>query len=189
MGRKYLLAAFVVVVLMTGAVLALVTRAGANGSPRAGAAAIAQVTRGAFVRTLRLTGIIESVRYYNVTAPRLVGVTGPNTLIITKLARGGAQIAAGDLLVEFDRQTQLKAAFDRRAEYLDFGEQIRKKRAEHEQARAKDDAERAVAGNAVETARLELKKNELLPKIVAEKNTLQVEQAQAAGDVRLEAAR
>ena len=178
MRRQYLLAALVVV-LATGVVLARVARARANGSAPAGAAATVQVARGAFVRTLRLTGIIESVRYYNVTAPRLVGVTGPNTLIITKLARGGAQIAPGDLLVEFDRQTQLKAAFDKRAEYLDFEEQIRKKRAEHEQARAKDDAERAVAANAVETARLETKKNELLPKILAEKNTLQVEQTQA----------
>lgn len=178
MGRKYLLAAFVVVLVM-GAALALVAGARASGSQPAGAAAVAQVARGAFVRTLRLTGIIESVRYHNVTAPRLVGVTGPNTLIITKLAHGGGQIAPGDLLVEFDRQTQLKAAFDRRAQYLDFEEQIRKKRAEHEQARAKDDAERAVAANAVETARLELKKNELLPKILAEKNTLQLEQTQA----------
>ena len=69
----------------------------------------------------------------------VVGVSGPgsNTLIITKLARGGAQVTEGDLLVEFDRQNQLKAAFDKRAEYLDFEEQIRKKRAEQEQARAK----------------------------------------------------
>jgi len=179
MRRKYLLAAFVVLVV-AGSLLALVARARANGtSPPAGAAGVAQVSRGAFVRTLRLTGIIESVRYHNVTAPRLVGVTGSNTLIITKIARGGSQIAPGDLLVEFDRQTQLKAAFDKRAEFVDLEEQIRKKRAEQEQARAKDDAELAVAANAVETARLEMKKNELLPKILAEKNTLQLEQEQA----------
>jgi HlyD family secretion protein len=121
------------------------------------------------------------VRYHNVTAPRLVGVTGPanNALIITKLAKGGAQVTEGDLLVEFDRQTQLKAAFDKRAEYLDFEEQIRKKRAEQEQARAKDDAELALAGHGVDTARLEVRKNEVLPKINAEKNTLGMEEAQA----------
>lgn len=179
MPRKYLLTAFVVI--LTAAVgIALVPRARANGSTPAGGQAVVQVARGAFVRTVRLTGIIESVRYHNVTAPRLVGVTGPNTLIITKLARGGAQVAAGDLLVEFDRQTQLKAAFDRRAQYLDFEEQIHKKRAEQEQAKAKDDAELAVAANAVETARLEMKKNELLPKILAEKNALRLEETQAS---------
>jgi len=178
MPRKYLLTAFAVV-LVAGAGVGLVPRARANGSQAPGGLPTVQVARGAFVRTLRLTGIIESVRYYNVTAPRLVGVTGPNTLIITKLARGGAQIAAGDLLVEFDRQTQQKAAFDRRAQYVDLEEQIRKKRAEQEQAKAKDDAELAVAANAVETARLEMQKNELIPKILAEKNTLRLEEAQA----------
>jgi multidrug efflux pump subunit AcrA (membrane-fusion protein) len=178
MRRKYLLAAFAAILMLAGA-LALVPRARANGSPPATGPAAVQVARGPFLRTLRLTGIIESVRYHNVAAPRLVGVTGPNTLIITKLARGGAQVAAGDLLVEFDRQTQLKAAFDKRAEYLDLEEQIRKKRGEHEQARAKDDAELAVAANAVETARLELKKNEFLARILAEKNTLRMEEAQA----------
>jgi HlyD family secretion protein len=139
------------------------------------------VKRSAFIRGLRLTGIIESVRYHNVATPRLVGVTGPgnNALIITKLARGGAQMAQGDLLVEFDRQNQLKAAFDKRAEYLDFEEQIRKKRAEQEQARAKDDAELAVAANGVETARLDVRKNEVLPRINAEKNDLALEEAQA----------
>ena len=140
-----------------------------------------QVTRGPFLQTLRLTGIIESVRYHNVTAPRLVGVTGPgsNALIITKLAKGGAQVTNGDLLVEFDRQSQLKAAFDKRAEYLDFEEQIHKKRAEHAQARAKDDAELALAANGVDTARLEVRKNEVLAKINAEKNSLGMEEAQA----------
>jgi len=179
MPRKYALAAFVLV-LMAGVGIALMARVRANGSAPAGGPPMVQVARGPFVRTLRLTGIIESVRYHNVTAPRLVGVTGPtNTLIITKLARGGSQVAAGDLLVEFDRQTQLKAAFDRRAQYLDFEEQIRKKRAEQEQAKAKDDAELAVAANAVETARLEMKKNELVAKILAEKNSLRLEQVQA----------
>ena len=139
-----------------------------------------QVAKSAFVRGLRLTGIIESVRYHNVVTPRLVGVTGPNTaLIITKLARGGTPVAEGDVLVEFDRQSQLKAAFDKRAEYLDFEEQIRKKRAEHDQNRAKDDAELALAGHGVDTARLDVRKNEVLPKINAEKNDLAMEEAQA----------
>ena len=176
---KYLLVAFVVVIL--GASIALMQRVGADEPAVAGVPGSAHVARGSFHRTLRLTGIIESVRYHNVAAPRLVGVTGAgsNTLIITKLARGGAQVAQGALLVEFDRQNQLKAAFDKRSEYLDFEEQIRKKRAEHEQARAKDDAELAVAANAVETSRLEMRKNEFLAKILAEKNSLRMEEAQA----------
>jgi hypothetical protein len=177
--RKYLLA-IVVVVAVTTVGIALLQGVSADPETVTHARGSVQVGR-SFVRSLRLTGIIESVRYHNVTAPRVVGVSGPgsNTLIITKLARGGAQVTQGDVLVEFDRQNQLKAAFDKRAEYLDFEEQIRKKRAEHEQARARDDAELALAAHAVETARLEVRKNEVLPKINAEKNTLLQEEALA----------
>ena len=179
MRRKYLLVA---VVVAAGAVgIALLRPVGADEHVATGATSIVSVARGPFLQTLRLTGIIESVRYHNVAAPRLVGATGPgsNSLIITKLARSGSQVAAGDLLVEFDRQNQLKAAFDKRAEYLDLEEQIRKKRGEQEQARARDDAEMALAAHAVETARLEARKNEVLPAIDGEKNTLRLEEAQA----------
>jgi len=179
MKRRYLLVGFLAAIV-AGAV-ALIQRVGADEPAATETPGLVQVARAPFVRSLRLTGIIESVRYHNVAAPRLVGVSGPgsNSLIITKLARGGAQVGEGDLLVEFDRQNQLKAAFDKRAEYLDLEEQIRKKRAEHEQARAKDDAELAVAANGVDTARLEMKKNEFVAKILAEKNTLRLEEAQA----------
>jgi HlyD family secretion protein len=179
MHRKYLLVAFLLALVVAG--VALIQRVGADEPPVSDPSGTVRVARGPFVRSLRLTGIIESVRYHNVAAPRLVGVTGAagNSLIITKLVRGGAQVSQGDLLVEFDRQNQLKAAFDKRAEYLDFEEQIRKKRAEHEQVRAKDDAELAVAANGVDSARLEMKKNELIAKILAEKNTLRMEEAQA----------
>jgi HlyD family secretion protein len=179
--RKYLLALVVVIVVTTVGLALLQVGVGADPETAALPRGSVQVGRSAFVRSLRLTGIIESVRYHNVAAPRLVGVSGPgsNTLIITKLARGGGLVSAGDLLVEFDRQNQLKAAFDKRSEYLDLEEQIRKKRGEQEQVRAKDDAELAVAANAVDTARLEVRKNEVLAKIPAEKNTLRLEEAQA----------
>ena len=140
-----------------------------------------KVARGPFVKTLRMTGLVESVRFHNVAAPRLVGATGPgsNTLIITRLRPSGSRVAAGDLLVEFDRQNQLKAATDKRSEYRDLEEQIRKKRAEQEQARAKDDTELFVAASAVENARLEIKKNAYLGRIDQEKNEQRLEEAQA----------
>jgi multidrug efflux pump subunit AcrA (membrane-fusion protein) len=180
MQRKYLLVFVIAVVIGIGGI-ALLQGFGAADPVVTQTPGAVQVARTAFVRALRLTGIIESVRYHNVAAPRVVGGSGPagNTLIITKLAKGGAQIAEGDLLVEFDRQNQLKAAFDKRAEYLDLEEQIRKKRGEQEQARAKDDAELAIAQHGVESASLEVRKNEIIPKINAEKNTLRLEEAQA----------
>ena len=140
-----------------------------------------KVARGAFIRTLRMTGLVESINFHNVAAPRLVGVTGPgsNTLIITKLLPSGTQVVPGQLLVEFDRQNQMKAAIDKRSEHRDLEEQIRKKRAEQEQTRAKDDTERAVAANAVENANLEMLKNAYLGRIDQEKNQQRVEEAQA----------
>jgi multidrug efflux pump subunit AcrA (membrane-fusion protein) len=179
--KPYLLVAFVLVVLV-GA-LAIVRGVGAGG-PEIDAsqdASAVKVARGPFVRTLRMTGLVESIRFHNVAAPRLVGATGPgsNTLIITRLRPSGMHVEPGDLLVEFDRQNQLKAAIDRRSEHRDLEEQIRKKSGEQEQARAKDETELAVAANAVANAQLEIKKNVYLGRIDQEKNEQRLEEAQA----------
>ncbi len=81
--------------------------------------------------------------------------------------------------MEFDRQNQLKVALDRRAEYLDLEEQIKKKRAEHQQIRATDDADVALAKHAAEMSVLEMRKNPLLPRINVEKNELRLEESEA----------
>jgi HlyD family secretion protein len=185
MKKPYLVLALILVVLV-GA-LAIVRSVRAGGPPDDGevearqATGSVKVARGAFVKTLRMTGLVESIHFHNVAAPRLVGATGPgsNTLIITKLMPSGTVVVPGQPLVEFDRQNQLKAAIDRRSEHRDLEEQIRKKRAEHEQARAKDDTELAVAANAVENAHLEMKKNAYLGRIDQEKNEQRVEETQA----------
>ena len=183
MKRPYLLLAVAVLALIGTLAVVRGVRAGiAEAEPRSteGTASF-KVTRGPFVKTLRMTGLVEAIRFHNVAAPRLVGATGPgsNTLIITRLLPSGTPVVPGQLLVEFDRQNQLKAAIDRRSEYRDLEEQIQKKRAEHEQLRAKDEAERAVAANAVENARLEMTKNEYLGRIDQEKNEQRLEETQA----------
>jgi HlyD family secretion protein len=177
----YLLLALILVVLVGGLAIVRGLRAGGPDDDARQGTASFKVARGAFVKTLRMTGLVESIHFHNVAAPRLVGATGPgsNTLIITKLIPSGTNVVTGQLLVEFDRQNQLKAAIDKRSEHRDLEEQIRKKRAEHEQARAKDDTELAVAANAVENAHLEMKKNEYLGRIDQEKNEQRLEEAQA----------
>jgi HlyD family secretion protein len=139
---------------------------------------IAVAARRDFVRTVRVSGTVAAVRSTLVSAPRL---SGPNSssLVIVRLVRGGASVKRGSLLVEFDRQQQLSNAFDRRAEYLDLEEQIRRKRAEQAAARAKDETELTQAGSDAERARLETLKNDMLPAIEAEKNTQRLEEAQA----------
>jgi HlyD family secretion protein len=127
---------------------------------------------------LRLHGSVEPVRSHPVVVPRLSGSTA-GSLVIVRLVKPGAAVKRGDLLIEFDRQAQMKTAHDREAEYLDFVEQINKKRGEQLTARAHDEAEVKTAENAVKSADLEMLKNEIAPPITVEQNRLSLDEARA----------
>ena len=138
------------------------------------------VARRDFVRSIRIAGTVEAVQATTVSVPRLQGQgTTTMSLVITRLIRPGSLVKPGDLLVEFDRQDQLKNALDRRAELSDLEQQIKKKEAEERAARARDETALQAAETALTRAQLDMLKNELLPKIQAEKNTLAHEEAQA----------
>ena len=178
-SRLWIAIAVVLISVATGAAL---MRGRDPGNPDSGQSGkretTATVKRQDFVRTVRLSGTVEAVESTTIAAPRL---SGPNTqsLVITKLIKAGSPVEKGDLLVEFDRQTQLANALDRRAELNDLEQQIRKKEAGERATRARDDGEILLAESALSRARLETTKNELLPRIQAEKNDLSVEQAVA----------
>jgi HlyD family secretion protein len=127
---------------------------------------------------VRLHGSVEPVRSHPLVVPRLTG-SGNGSLVIVHLIKPGTFIKRGDLLIEFDRQAQIKTAHDREAEYRDFVEQITKKRGEQVTARAHDEAEIKTAENAVKAADLEMLKNEMSPPIIAEQNTLTLAEARA----------
>lgn len=155
------------------------SREGAGPPARSPApAAQASALRKDFVSTLRLHGTVEAVRSWVVAAPRLAGSTA-SALVVTKLAVPGTEVRKGDLLVEFDRQGQLKTAQDRRSDHLDLVAQIQKKQAEHDVARAADETALRQAEHDVERARLEILKNEMLSRIAAEKNEQALEEAEA----------
>ena len=174
--RTYLAGAGVVVtaavILLTG----VFTRPAAQ-APR-GARATAKVLRKDFVRSRRLNGTVEAVESTSIPAPRLAGQNN-NSLVIMRLVNNGATVKPGDVLVEFDRQDQIRNALDRQADLTDLEQQIRKAEAEEVAAQASDESALQQARDAEARARLELIKNDLLPKIEAEKNTLAYEQAQA----------
>jgi multidrug efflux pump subunit AcrA (membrane-fusion protein) len=130
-----------------------------------------------FVRSLRVQGTVEAVRADIVIAPRLAAAGG--SLLITKLVRSGRHVKPGDLLVEFDGQTQEKAVLDRQTDYLDLVEQIRKKEAEQKVVVVRDETALKEAENALESARLDLARKEILSRIDAEKNQQHFEEAQA----------
>jgi HlyD family secretion protein len=142
------------------------------------AASTVTARRGTFVRTVRVTGTTEAVRSAAAIVPRLAGQSSP-TLVITRLVKGGTRVRAGEVLVEFDPQEQIRSAFDRRTEYQDLEQQIRRLEAEQAAQRAVDETAVKQAENDVGRAQLEVRKNRVLPAIEAEKNTLALEEAEA----------
>jgi HlyD family secretion protein len=146
-------------------------------SATGGASGTVTVKRQDFIRTLRLSGTVEAVQATTIATPRLAGQNN-NSLVIMTLVRAGQAVRPGDLLVEFDRQEQIRNSLDRQAELNDFEQQIRKRQAQEDAARAADDSTMMQAGSAASRAQLEMLKNEMLPKIQAEKNTLALEEAE-----------
>jgi multidrug resistance efflux pump len=128
-------------------------------------------------RPLRLHGLVEPVRSHPVVAPRLAGT--PFQLIIVRLAKGGQLVKKGDLLVEFDRTTQIKAARDREYEYRDLLAQLERKRGQQQIDRATRQSELAMAEAGMRRAQLDLLGAELLPGVQQEKNQQTFEEAQA----------
>ncbi|MFI5177125.1 MAG: HlyD family secretion protein [Vicinamibacterales bacterium] len=130
---------------------------------------------------IRLSGTVEATRSRTVFVPRLAGQTAP-TLVITHLIRAGSRVEAGDPLVDFDPQDQLRAAADRRADVIDLDGQIQKKRSEQAIAQARDQTAVTEADRDVSRAKLKILANDLISKVEAEKNTLALEQANARLD-------
>lgn len=175
--RSWLLCAFLLAALAVIAIIAVRRESpAANNAGQAERTAV--VEQKEFVSSLRLHGIVEAVESHAISAPRLSG-QGLSTLIITKLVGSGSSVHKGDVLVEFDRQAQLKVVLDKQAEYRDLVEQIKKKQADQAAARAADETALKQAEDAEKTAELEVKKNEILSKIDAEKNQLTLEENKA----------
>jgi multidrug resistance efflux pump len=164
-------------VLAAGVIFARLNASGKSG-PGHQSTRTAVVEQKDFVQKVRVNGIVEAVESHTIAAPRLSG-QGLNTLIITKMVKNGNAVHQGDVLVEFDRQAQLKNVLDKEAEYKGLVAQIGKKEADQAALRAADETELKKAEDAQQTAELEVKKNEIVSKIDAEKNLQDLEQARA----------
>jgi multidrug efflux pump subunit AcrA (membrane-fusion protein) len=174
--RRYLIP--VVAIAALAAAGLYVSIHGDDGADAPRANMFLEVARRDFVRGVRLSGTVEAVESTTVSTPRLRG-QGNNSLVIMRLVPSGTSVKPGDLLVEFDRQDQIRNALDRQADLNDLEQQIRKSQAEEASAKATDDSTLKQAESALERARLDLVKNDMLPKIEAEKNTLALEEAEA----------
>jgi len=139
---------------------------------------IYRVEKKNFAQTLRLNGTTMAAHSFAVLAPRLQGAQ-VGSMVITKLAAAGSPVKKGDVLVEFDPQAQTKDYLDKKATYDNLVGQVAQKQAEEDIARAKDDTGLQQAEDELKRAQLELKRNEIVSRIDAEKNQEAVDEAQA----------
>jgi multidrug efflux pump subunit AcrA (membrane-fusion protein) len=134
--------------------------------------------RRTFVRTVRLHGVLAATEAQLVMAPQ-INSPDMGTLRIAAIAAAGSRVKKGDLLVQFDRQTQQRNVLDRRAEYEDALQQIRRRQADEDAELAASRTELRRAETAVQLMKLDLRRNEALPRIEAEKNEQMAEEAAA----------
>lgn len=130
---------------------------------------------------LRLKGTTEAVQARAILAPLLSGQQ-IGTLTIVHLALNGAKVQQGDLLVEFDRQAQMRDIIDKEAEYQKLVDQVAVEQAKEAAARAKDETELKTADDELRKAKLEVQKDEIVSRIDAEKNQETLQESQATYD-------
>ena len=116
---------------------------------------------------LRLKGTTQAVRTRSIQAPLLAGEKA-GTLTITNLRAAGSSVKQGDILVEFDRQAQLRDFLDKQAQNSKLADDVLQEVAKEGAARAKDETEIKVAEGDLAKAELEMQKVELLSRIDAE---------------------
>lgn len=130
---------------------------------------------------LRLKGTTEAVQARAILAPLLAGQQ-IGTLTIIHISQAGTKVKQGDLLVEFDRQAQMRDIIDKQAEYQKLVDQVAGEQAKESAARAKDETELKTAEDNLRKAELEIQKAEIVSRIDAEKNQENLEEAKATYD-------
>jgi HlyD family secretion protein len=133
------------------------------------------------VEFLRLKGTTEAVQARAILAPSLAGQS-VETLTIIHLTPGGTRVKQGDLLVEFDRQAQMRDYVDKQADYQKLVDQVAEEQAKESAARAKDETELKTAEDNLRKAELEIQKAEIVSRIDAEKNQENLDEAKATYD-------
>ncbi len=127
---------------------------------------------------LRLKGTTQAVETRAILAPLIAGQQ-VGTLTITRLTPGGTRVKQGDLLVEFDRQAQLRDFIDKQAATSDLADKVAEEQAKEIAARAKDETEMKEAEDNLSKAELEMQKVETLSRIDAEKAQETLDEAKA----------
>src|SRR3977135_1274960 len=122
------------------------------------------------------TGVLRTSQSRTITAPPIAG----GTLQIVTLARSGAQVHAGDVVLEFDPSQQEYNLGQNHSDLLQGEQEIVKAKADAAVQTAEDQTALLKAKYAVRRAELEVSKNELLSPIDGQKNLLAFDEARRA---------
>jgi HlyD family secretion protein len=163
----------VAVVLIAATIFLIATR---SKSPSAANQALSASTIPS--QLLRLKGTTEAVQSRAILAPTLAGQQ-EGTLTIIHLTVAGTRVKKGDILVEFDRQAQMRDYVDKQADYQKLVDQVAEEQAKEDAAKAKDETELKTAEDALHKAELEIQKAEIVSRIDAEKNQETLDESKA----------
>ena len=122
------------------------------------------------------TGVLRTAKSRAITAPPIAG----GTLQIVTLARSGAQVHTGEVVLEFDPSQQEYNLGQNRSDLLQAEQEIVKAKADADVQTAEDQTALLKAKYAVRRAELEVSKNELVSPIDAQKNLLALDEAKRA---------
>jgi len=175
--RGWLIGIAVAIVVLLPIILALITRTRSTG-PGNQSVQSTLITPG---QVLRLKGTTEAVQARAILAPLLAGQSVP-TLTIIHLTAAGTRVKQGDLLVEFDRQAQMRDFVDKQADYAKLVDQVLGEQAKENSARAKDETELKTAEDNLRKTEFEMQKTEIVSRIDAEKNQENLDEAKATYD-------
>jgi len=136
----------------------------------------ATVKESAVQLRVETTGYLRTEQSRPISAPPIAG----GTLQIIKLARFGAQVHKGDVVLEFDPSQQEYNLAQNRSDLAQAEQEITKAKADAAVQAAEDQTALLKAKYAVRRAELEVSKNELVSKIDAQKNLLALDEAKRA---------
>src|SRR5438046_9135412 len=122
------------------------------------------------------TGVLRTSESRTISAPAI----GGGTLQIVTLARSGAHVHTGDVVLEFDPSQQEYNLGQNRSDLLQAEQEIVKAKADADVQSAEDQTALLKARYAVRRAELEVSKNELVSFIDAQTNLLALDEGKRA---------
>jgi RND family efflux transporter MFP subunit len=132
-----------------------------------------EVKKGEFVDALEIRGDIKPLRSVVLAAPMQAG-----ELQIVKLAKGGTQVKAGDVVVEFDGSTLRRTMQEKQSELKQAEAEIEQVTAQTRITKEQNETELMRAGYNIQRAKLEIQKGDTVPRLENEKAKLTLQDAE-----------